>query len=207
MVRARAAVSRSPQLAWFITGALLIMVAVLCVVIASRTDSPFGEWPLALAYLVLFWAAEVTPLRFEVKRQIFAVSLTEVPLLLGLMYLPPLTVVVTRLVAAVLSQLWQRVPVVKVAFNAATFTAGTAIASLIVVTYRDHGLGAGEPATWLVLFAAVTLAILTTLVAVVGVITLVQGRISRADLIRTTVSCLVVAEINVVIGLVVLLVL
>src|SRR4051794_7258757 len=204
MVRARAAAPRSPQLAWFITGALFLLVGALSILIATRTDTPFGKWPLALAFLALFGAAEITVLRFEVKRQMFSVSLTEIPLLLALMYLPPLTVVVARLVAAVLSQLWLRVPSVKLAFNAATFTTGTTIASLVVVTHP--GLSADQPDTWLVLAMAVTLGMLTTLAAVVGVVTLVQGRISRADLIRTTVSCLVVAEINVVIGLVVLLV-
>jgi diguanylate cyclase (GGDEF)-like protein len=205
MARARASAPRSPQLAWFITGALLLMAVVLSAIITTLSPSPFGHWLLAAVFLVLFWTAEVTVLRFEVKRQIFTVSLTEIPLLLGLVFLPPMTVVVTRLTAAVLSQLWLRIPTVKAFFNLAIFAAGTTIASLVVLAHQP--IEAAKPNSWLVLASAVTLAMLTTLGAVVGVISLVQGRISRADLIRTAVSCIVVAEINVVVGLVVLLVL
>jgi diguanylate cyclase (GGDEF)-like protein len=197
---------RSPQLAWFITGALVVMAVSLSVGIASVDSAPpFGEWPRAFVFLALFWAAEVTLLRFEVRRQILTVSLTEIPLLLGLVYLPPLTVVLTRLIAAALSQSWQRVTPVKLCFNLAVFTAGTSLASLFAFTHRP--LKADNPGSWLVLFAAVNLAVLTTLAAVVGVITLVQGLMSRNDLARTAVPGLIVAEINVVIGLVVLLVL
>jgi diguanylate cyclase (GGDEF)-like protein len=205
MARARASAPRSPQLAWFITGALLLMALVLSAVITTLSPSPFGRWLLAAVFLVLFWTAEVTVLRFEVKRQIFTVSLTEIPLLLALVFLPPMTVVVTRLTAAILSQLWLRIPTVKAFFNLAIFAAGTTIASLVVLTHQP--IEAARPNSWLVLASAVTLAMLTTLGAVVGVISLVQGRISRADLLRTAVSCIVVAEINVVVGLVVLLVL
>src|SRR3954469_8794897 len=95
----RAAAPRSPQLAWLITAALSVMALALAAAIIVVSPSPFGDWPLAAVFLILFWLAEVTVLRFEVKRQIFAVSLTEIPLLLAFVYLPPMTVVVTRLAA------------------------------------------------------------------------------------------------------------
>src|SRR5689334_448407 len=110
MARARAAAPRSPQLAWLITGALTVLALGLSVAIIAVPEPAFGKWPVAAVYLVLFWLAEVTVLRFEVKRQIFAVSLTEIPLLLAFVHLPPMTVVVTRLAAAILSQLYLRVP-------------------------------------------------------------------------------------------------
>jgi diguanylate cyclase (GGDEF)-like protein len=205
MVRARTATPRSPQFAWFVTGVLLVVAATVSVAITILSGSPFGRWPLALVYVVLIGSAEVIGLRFQVKRQIFQISLTEIPLLLALAHLPPMTIVVTRLAAAVLAQLWQRTPAVKASFNVAVCTAGTALASLVVLTHQP--LRADQPRSWFTLFFAVTVLVLTSLVAVMGVITLVQGRISRADLVRTAVSCIVVAEINVVIGLVVLMVL
>ncbi|NJC70111.1 sensor domain-containing phosphodiesterase [Planosporangium thailandense] len=205
MARPRA-VPRSPQLAWLITVALSAMALSLSVVTVAAVPRPFGEWSLALLYLVLYWAADVTVLRIEVRRQVFAVSLAEVPLLLGLFFLPPLTVVLVRLVAAALGQAWQRVSPVKACFNVAACAAGTALAGL-VVRAQDPNPVAVEPASWLLLAAAVTLKELTVLAAVIGVVNLVQGRMSRGDLIRTVVSCLLVAEINVVIGLIVVLVL
>ncbi len=206
MVRAGRVASRSPHLAWFITGPLLMMAVVLAVVIAATDPSPLGKWQLALVYLVLFWTAEVTVLRFEVRRQVLAISLTEIPLLLGLVFLPPLTVVLTRLVAAALSQVWQRISPIKACFNLVVFAAGTALAALVVHGHRPS-VAAEDPESWLVLFVAVTLAVLTTLAAVIGVVSLVQGWMSRGDVVRTVVSCLLVAEINVVVALVVVLVL
>ena len=135
MARARAA-PRSPQFAWLITGTLLVMAVSLTVTTALVIPNSVGEWPLALVYLVLFWAAEITVLRFEVRRQVLAVSLTELPLLLSLFYLPPLTVVATRLLAAAAAQVWQRVSPVKACFNLSVFAAGTALAALVVRSWR-----------------------------------------------------------------------
>jgi diguanylate cyclase (GGDEF)-like protein len=182
------------------------MAVSLIVITAVVVRDSIGEWPLALAYLVLFWAAEVTVLRFEVRRQVLAISLTEIPLLLSLFYLPPLTVVITRLLAAAGAQVWQRVSPIKACFNLSVFAAGTALAGLVVRAWQPKPV-ADAPVTWLVLFAGVTLAVLTTLVAVIGVVSLVQGRMSPGDLVRTIVSCIVVGEINLVVGLIVLLVL
>ena len=204
MVPARAAAPRSPQLAWFITGALAVAAVTLSGVIVASDPSPFGKWPLAALFFGLFWLAEVTVLRFEVKRQMFSVSLTEIPLLLALVFLPPMTVVVTRMAAVVLSQLYLRVPPLKICFNLSVLSASTALGSLVVLA--SPPIKAASPLSWLTLSLAVTLVMLTTLTAVVGVITLVQGRMSTADLVGTVVSCTVVAEINIVVGLVVLLV-
>jgi diguanylate cyclase (GGDEF)-like protein len=205
MARARA-VPRSPRLAWFITAALLVMALALVIAIAIVVPVPFGKLPLAFVYLVIFWVAEVTVLRFEVRRQVLVVSVTELPLLLGLFFLPPLTVVLTRLVAAAFAQIWQRVSPVKACFNLAVFAAGTALAGIVVGTHHPK-LVVDDPNSWLVLFVAVTLAVLTTLASVIGVISLVQGRMSRGDIVRTAVSSVLVAEINVIIGLIVLIVL
>jgi diguanylate cyclase (GGDEF)-like protein len=182
------------------------MAVSLIVTTAVVVHPSIGKWPLALVYLVLFWAAEVTVLRFEVRRQVLAISLVELPLLLSLFYLPPLTVVATRLLAAAAAQVWQRISPLKACFNLSVFAAGTALAALVVRTMQPH-LEPDAPKTWLALFTGVTLAVLTTVVAVIGVVSLVQGRIAPGDLIRTVISCLLVGQINVVIGLIVLLVL
>jgi diguanylate cyclase (GGDEF)-like protein len=205
MARTRTVTPRSPQFAWVITGALLLMAVILIVTIALTAPRPLGNWPLALVFLALFWAAEVTVLQFEVRRQSLTVSLSDIPLLLSLFFLPPLTVVLTRLVAAALGQVWRRMAAVKLAFNLSVNVAGTALAALVVSRYPV--LLPAEPKTWAVLFAAVSLTVLTSLAAVIGVITLVQGPISRLALVRTAAPGLAVAGINMTVSLVVLLVL
>ncbi|WP_373315558.1 putative bifunctional diguanylate cyclase/phosphodiesterase [Planosporangium mesophilum] len=131
--------------------------------------------------------------------------MTEIPLLLSLFYLPPLTVLTVRMVAAVAVKVGVKLTPVKYCFNLATKLAGTALAGAIV--FRDWPFNNVAPRTWLVLAAAAGANVLVSLVAVIGVITLVQGRISRVALVRTAVPGLVVAAVNLTVGLVVLLVL
>jgi diguanylate cyclase (GGDEF)-like protein len=205
MARARA-FSRSPEFAWFVTGALLLLAGMLSLITVSVVPEPAGRWPLALVFVVLFGAAEATVLRFEVRRQVLIVTVIELPLLLSLFYLPPLTVVLTRLVASALVQIGRRISLLKACFNVAVNIAGAALAGL-VVRVNAPAMVADDPRLWLLLFAAVSLAVLTTVVGVIGVVWLVQGPMSRGDLVRTAVSCIVVSTINVIIGLCALLVL
>ena len=51
----------------------------------------------------------------------------------------------------------------------------------LVFAYRP--LSSGRPGTWLVLFAGTIAGVLTTLVAVLAVLMLVQGRFSQRELI------------------------
>ncbi|HEU5111590.1 MAG TPA: EAL domain-containing protein, partial [Micromonosporaceae bacterium] len=171
-------------------------------------------WPLALVFVGLFVVANLTALRFEFRRQATSVSLVELPLLLALFYLSPLLVVTSRVTAAFLVNSRKRLAPVKLWFNVACAAANAAVSSLIVhspvvwnsdAVTSDGWLQVESPATWLVLFVAVIVGTFVTLAAVVGVITLVQGRPSPGDLLRTTVQGTLVAAANITLGLVVLL--
>jgi len=82
---------RSPELAWLVTGPLVILTLGIAVSIGLRSLHPWGNWPLALGFLALFIVADLSTLTFEVRRQTFTLTLVEIPLLLGLFYLAPLT--------------------------------------------------------------------------------------------------------------------
>jgi diguanylate cyclase (GGDEF)-like protein len=189
---------------------LLAIAVVIPVVVADR--HPAANWQLGLIFFVVFLAGEAIALQFDVRRQAVGVQLAEIPLLLGLCYLPPLVVIAARLMAALVVQLYRRQSVVKVCFNLSVKLAGTAVAAALVFVNRPKGgdafqiLDSTRPGTWLVLFAATIAGVLTTLVAVLAVLLLIQGSFSRHDLVRTAVPGLVVAAINAVLGLIVLLV-
>src|SRR5262245_39086267 len=93
------------------------MTIALAAVVAMRSEEPWGSWPLAALFFVLFVLADVSGLTFEVRRQTFMVNLIEIPLLLGLFYLAPLTFVLTRVAAMIAVQLQRKSPKVKAAFN------------------------------------------------------------------------------------------
>ncbi len=204
MGRPAARIRRSPQLAWAITGPLALL-AVIATATASVGHSPKLSSPwLSLLYLGLFCAAEATTLNIEVRRHGIEMSVTELPLLLALFYLSPLTTVIVRAVACVLVQSSRRAVPVKLAFNMANVAAATAVATLIVTSLGSpHD---ATPHTWIVLTVAVLVSTFLTIVAVTGVITLVQGPMTPQTLVRAVVPGMVVGAINTAIGLVLLLV-
>ncbi len=191
----------SPRRAWLITVPLAIAAAV-CAWSAARQDGfVLSPLPVSLLFFGLFVAAEATNVQFEVRRHAVQVSVTEIPLLLALYFMSPLSVFVVRLGAALLFVV-VRSDLVKQTFNAANFAAGTAVACLIVATYEPSG--ALTPRSWAILVIAVVADNLVTLVAVLGVITLVQGRIATDALTLSATSSLAAGAVNAVAGVTVL---
>ena len=118
---------RSQDLAWLITGPLAVAAVVLTLpVVVDHHHQAFGSLPLGVAFLGLFAFADATLLRFEIRRQSFSLTLAEVPLLLGLFYLPPLTLLLVRVLSVVLLYGVKRAGVIKLSFNVASFAAGAA---------------------------------------------------------------------------------
>ncbi|MEV4533524.1 bifunctional diguanylate cyclase/phosphodiesterase [Asanoa sp. NPDC049518] len=169
-----------------------------------------GSWLLGLLFLGLFAVADLFPLVFQVRRQAFKIVLTEIPLLLALYAIPPLTLILARVLAVIISRQIHRSAPVKLWFNVASNAAGTALACLIVFAFGPlHEPGtpfeAGPYALAVLAVAVVGMATLT-LATTVGVITLVQGRISTRVLSQIAIPGLIVSGINITIGLITLLI-
>ncbi|MFG2105097.1 putative bifunctional diguanylate cyclase/phosphodiesterase [Micromonospora echinaurantiaca] len=193
---------RSTDHAWLITGPLALFAVVCATVTALVADEPVGEWPQAALLLVVMVGVGIPVLNFVVRRQSFGVTLTEIPLVVALYLLPPLTVVVIYTVASVVTQTRHRFSPAKFWFNVAKAAAGTSLAGLVLQALPP--MGVVGPGTWLSLFAAVTAVILVSLAAVVGVHTLLQGWQAGRDALRTAPPALLTAAINVSMGLIIL---
>jgi diguanylate cyclase (GGDEF)-like protein len=163
----------------------------------------FSSVPLTLLFLGLFLVAEATDLNLEIRRHGLSVTLTEIPLVLALFYLSPLSLLAVRIAAMMLVQAQRRSPTVRLAFNVANIVAGNAAALLIV--YAFGPLVDTSPRSWLVIYSAVGAAVLSTIAAVIGVISLIQGGMSTKRVLRTATPGLVVGSINATIGLILLL--
>lgn len=205
MARADRRPRRSAELAWLITGPLALITVGLSLLVYDRSDEPFGDWWFGLVFFVLLLGAELTALQFEVRRHGFVLTLSEVPFLLGLAYLPPLTLLLIRLLVHTLVQWRRRAAPVKAAFNIALAGAGTAFANVVML--RGGEVDPKDPSSWAVLVLAVLTNMLVALAGVVGVITLVQGRFAPQELAATALPGLIVAVINTAIGLAVYLIL
>ncbi len=204
MERLRSVVSRRQDRAWFIAIPVAVIAVVLAWPIAAHTRITVGDLPIAALFVVLFTLAQATMLHFEVRRHSLTLTLTEIPLLLGLFSPVPLVLIIgARLVSVIVVQLWRRYAVVKIAFNVAVVGLATVVASLIVIANPLQGVG---PRTWLVLTTGVVAATVISLGGVIAVISLVQGMPQVANLVKTSVSVMIVAAVNITVGLVVLLV-
>jgi diguanylate cyclase (GGDEF)-like protein len=181
---------------------LALVAIALTMPVALGTREPFGSIPLGIVFLGLFLFADARLLHFDIRRQAISVNLVDVPLLLALFYLPPLTVLAVRALSAVLIHSRVNSGLVKISFNVVSVSAGTAVADLIV--YLGRAPGHDHP-TLVVLSAAVMANVAVTAVAVSGVITLVQGWASLRQFVHAVLLSFVVAGVNTLIGLIMLL--
>jgi len=186
-----------------ITAPLAAMAVVLIAPTFNGTQRLLSPLPVTILFLGLFLAAEATDLSVEIRRHGISITLTEIPLVLALFYLAPLSVLFVRIVALTLIQLQRRTTTVRLAFNLANIVAANAAAVLIVFAFGSHV--DTRPANWLVIYSAVGAAVLSTVAAVIGVIALIQGGMSIRRVLRTATPSLVVGGTNTTVGLVLLL--
>src|ERR1700745_3618618 len=90
------------QRAWFVTIPLTLMACGFLFV-AGHTDD-FAVSPLfkMAIFFALFLAAESTNVQIEVRRHGIQMSVTEIPLLLALHYLSPISVFAVRIAATII---------------------------------------------------------------------------------------------------------
>lgn len=182
---------------WSPTGKTVLLSAVIAVsggalatIMASDPllAAPSGAAAVALgAVLGLgFFAAEMGQALIELRRQAYAFSLSGVPLLLGLLYLPPDRLLGIRLTAALLAFVVQRSSPVKIAFNTASFLLDTTLVVHLTHSLRPPGaqLDLATAAACYVALACVDV-VMTLLVMLV--IRINSGPVTRRDLAQVLV--------------------
>ena len=179
--------------------ALVWMVADLS---AVRVDS---AWWVVLIVLSVFVVAEATQLHLEYRRQNNSITLSEVPLVLGLFLLAPPVLLAVRVGAVLLVSLRQRRSVLKTAFNVTLAGAEVAVAASIAVAL---GLGdVSDPRSWLAVLAAVGAVTGMSIVTVQLVILFTEGPQSRVRIVRHVLLSAAIAALNSTVALVILIVL
>src|SRR5262249_5034912 len=96
---------------------------------------------------------------------------------------------------------FQRYAPVKVFYNVISVSLSTTAAAYVVARFPSTQV---TPRTWIVLAFAVALSSVISLATILGVICLVQGIPPLRSLVRASASVLVVAAVNIMIGLIVL---
>jgi diguanylate cyclase (GGDEF)-like protein len=201
--RLRRVSPRREHLAWFATVPVAALAVGLAMPLAHQSAAAIVRWPVVGLFVVLFALAQSTLLHLRVQGQAVAMVLAEIPLVLGLFYLPPLQLIVIRVLAAIAVQIYQRFSVVKQVFNAAAHALSSTVACVIVTDNPLHGVG---PRSWIILGAAILASSATSFFTLLVVLSLVQGFPSLENVLRTLASTFAVALVNITLGLVVLLV-
>jgi diguanylate cyclase (GGDEF)-like protein len=135
-----------------------------------------------------FAAAERWVVHLHFRRSTHSLSLGELPLVVGLLFLEPSALVLAGLVGSTAALLLDReIPPFKAFFNVAQFTLGTC-AALVVMDVSSTGTDALEPMVWLAVFAAVSANTLVADVCVGAAVSLAEGKLQprqRLDMLLT----------------------
>jgi diguanylate cyclase (GGDEF)-like protein len=174
---------------WILTG----VVAGLAVAAYATLVEPVGTGPSMLdvpwwAVAAGFAAAERWVVHLHFRRSTHSLSLGELPLVAGLLFLPAHELVLAGLVGASLALAFDReIPTFKAFFNLAQFTLGTCVA-LFVIEGLVNDRTPLDPIVWVAVFAAVSAATLVADICVGAAVTIAEGRLEthqRLDMLLT----------------------
>ena len=146
------------------------------------------RWQLSLPVVALLFAAgEVFVLHLHVRRQRRSVSLSEVPLVLGLFLATPWALVVGRLIGSALCLVLHRKQRgVKLVLNLIMFTAETTVALVVFrALLPDETTGIGA---WVAAYVAAAVASCTSHVTVSVLIAMYERVLRLRELLRTSLS-------------------
>jgi diguanylate cyclase (GGDEF)-like protein len=157
--------------------ALLGAAAAILSVPLVPTDPPIRApfdvpwWALAM----VFYAAEAFVVHLHIGRSAHSLSMSEVPVVIGLLTLSPTVFILVRVGGSVLALLIsRRQKPVKIAFNAAQW-AFCSVLSVAIVHLAATSSGELGPTLWIAVFAAALLENLVSLLFILTVISLAEG--------------------------------
>jgi len=199
---------RRTQSVWWLVAVMVASAAVLFVVqvqsLAPRTTHPSIPWWL---FVVGFAAAEVFVVLLRLRRGAHSISLSEIPLVLGLAFTAPVGLIAARVLGGALALvIHRRQRGAKLAFNVAHFALEGCLG---IVVYRAI-LGSadpGNPRGWLAAFGAMLLLDVLGALTITAAISLSQGGYERGMLVETTIDGAGAATANTSLALVAVLVL
>ncbi|MGB5756112.1 MAG: EAL domain-containing protein [Acidimicrobiales bacterium] len=154
-----------------------------------------------LVVAALFFVVEATAFHIEIRRETHTLSLSGLPLLLGLLSLTPASLVAARLVGSGVALVFiRRRTGLKLGWNSALYTLETSTAALIaaiaLVDGRPDSVGA-----WLLLLVAVLTAELIGLISVPIVIMIAENEL-RLSLFAQIVRSQLIAGVSATFGIV-----
>jgi diguanylate cyclase (GGDEF)-like protein len=188
---------------WLLSASLAAVAVAL--VFSTRLEGPLLRLNTAavwIAVTVAFAASEIWVVHVQFRREAHTISLSEIPLTVGLFFIAPWALVLAQAcgVAAALA-LHRRQSPVKLGFNLAQMALSTAFAVVVfhAAIGRADPLG---PRAWLVAGTATACASLVGIISIRAAISVTEGRIRPDKLLEVTLFSLVGTFVNTSLALV-----
>ena len=196
----RAARGRSAEYAWLITGPLAAVSVVAFIVFWVEDPHWYRAWPQGLFLFGAFLIAYFGVFNFTIRRNVFSITLTDIPLLLAFYYLPPIMVMLMVATAGMVMQLRTATPSTKRWFNLAKSSVGVTTAALFLAAMPD--VRSAGVIGWVLLAAAVVISNMVELLSITGVMALVQSMRAAQDAFWGGLPVIAIAAINIAVSLV-----
>ena len=174
--------SPRPQLPiWCLTGAIGAIAAVTWLAIGTSASPPPGDGPLWWGLLLLaFMIGHLVEVPIEYRGQLLSVGFTEVALVVGLGFFPPLWILVASLVANAAASIFRlHLPPLKLCFNLAVDAAATGAGVAIYLAIAG-GSEVVQPLGWLGAYSATLVVAVVSSACVIGAIALYVGQLRLA---------------------------
>src|SRR5215207_3008104 len=174
---------------WILSAAVAVATVLAYLTLVEPNGAPPSTleipwWVVAAG----FAAAERWVVHLHFRRSTHSLSLGELPLVGGLLFLPAHELVIAGLVGSSVALAFDReIPTFKAFFNLAQFTLGTCVALFVVeglIASRDPL----EPIVWIAVFGAVSAATLVADICVGAAVTIAEGKLEpqqRIDMLLT----------------------
>jgi hypothetical protein len=202
--QALAAISRVWILTAYVT-AVAVGIALLWVrhLPAPTAPFPIPWWTLAAAFCV----TEISVVHIQLRRDAHSFSLSEIPLVIGLVFMKPSTLVLAQLLGVALALgFHRRQHPLKLTFNLAHFALEACLASIVFHAITD-GYESATAAVWEGAFAATALASVVGVGMVFSAILLSKGEPGSRQFRRAILFGLIAAVTNTSLGLICIMVL
>jgi diguanylate cyclase (GGDEF)-like protein len=199
---ARRVAERRARALWGLTTLVAVAGGLLALVLADA-GAPGRQTLPWWALLLLFGVTECCVVHVHFRRSAHSLTLGEIPLVLGLLFAPPLEVMAAWAIATAFVLIAMRAPLARIAFNVALMPLATGTAALVMSGLSHAPAGSGlEPGVW---GAAAAGAIVSTAVGAVLIglaVGISEGRPDSARLaymlgmsavVATTNTCLALA--------------
>jgi signal transduction histidine kinase len=198
----------APARVWLLVAAIAVGAFVLALPLqglpAPVTSVAIPFWALVAG----FYAAERAVVHLHFRHHAHSFSMSEIPLVVGLVFFPPLAVIAAQLIGVGIAlTVHRKQSVVRVGFNLGQFAAQTAVAALVFHGALVLGADPLGPTGWAALVLGTFMALILADLLINTAIRLSGGSLAPDEILRAVAFGAAASVANVALGIVMVIVL